>query len=574
MSKQQNHVQPSNPLLFTSPRPDLALPEKPFQVKHKRGLRCCTICIGFILVLFSLQTAFVPHLLKQILDYELSSAFIFYYPHSLTNKNYQRFVGNYFPHSQPLYMIVQFYNVTNYHQLINHHYNGSKFVPALSLTPQITYNQYEMKYDLNFSDNGEFVYFNQKEWYSYNLNLSILTPNEEIIIISPLIATIYEYYYHSHRITSIAFNEILDYLSNKPQLMFLKGNVTHLLFDLHSIDIPLSNGSRIHMEFGILGNNSKQIGYKMNTGYSDNSKYGEILEYENNEYIDCWDPAMQITDESRDFLVQIDYFGLWRLYHAHRHEKISSTKVIAWITQLKRGVPLTYIKKSEHNGVPVYLYYVSTSPMLDNTSINPSNARYFQFGPSGVENLTHCSDDVSIFVSLPLFVNATDYQKNLTKFGISENVIEYANNNPPFLKIEPITGSMFECNKSLQLNTQMKSLQYEKIVKQDKNKNTNTRATSNNNNHRQLSSNTSNYWFENIEEMMVPCIVLSNYEYVDHEASNQLRLAHFVIELIDVLTIVGYVATTLLVLYSSTICFCLGYKKEKQQMNDLGKIQK
>ena len=190
----------------------------------------------------------------------------------------------------------------------------------------ITYNQFDIKYDLNYSTNGEYVSFNQKEWYLYNPDLSSLHPNDTIIIISPFIAAIDNYYHNLNLFDKIIYNEILSYINNKPNLLFLKGTVYHLLFDLLSLNITLKNGTILTIgKYGILNNNTIQFGYTLNTGYYDHSKYGEIIKYQNKLFVDCWNPPMLITNDPIDYSVHMDYFGLWKLYNK------PNTTVIAWV---------------------------------------------------------------------------------------------------------------------------------------------------------------------------------------------------------------------------------------------------
>merc|ERR1719192_819276 len=83
------------------------------------------------------------------------------------------------------------------------------------------------------------------------------------------------------------------------------------------------------------------------------------------------------------------------------------------------------------------------------------------FGPSGVQNMTSCMK-MPIFVSFPEFLGSKELMANNSKIGLDPNPKW---EHQPTLDVEPMTGAVYKSNNSLQLNTIIHSVPFEKPSK-------------------------------------------------------------------------------------------------------------
>lgn len=101
------------------------------------------------------------------------------------------------------------------------------------------------------------------------------------------------------------------------------------------------------------------------------------------------------------------------------------------------------------------------TPQLDNATEWPPNAQFNMFGTSGVLNLTSCMK-MPMFVSFPEFLGAEELAANNTKMGLNPKP---SWDSQPTIDVEPMTGAVYKANNSLQLNTIIHSLPFDKRKK-------------------------------------------------------------------------------------------------------------
>ncbi|ETO18606.1 platelet glycoprotein 4 [Reticulomyxa filosa] len=150
---------------------------------------------------------------------------------------------------------------------------------------------------------------------------------------------------------------------------------------------------------------------------------GEVLMYEGQEYVMCWNPPMSLSPGYDS------YYGLFNLK--------KGDPIYAWVDTLWRSIYADYNGTVNYKGVDVFKYLVQLHPQFDNIDIDPSNAQYYQYGPSGVINLTSC-EGIPVFMSMPMFLGS-DYAVNNTKMGLRNPIWDQ---DAPFLDVEPISGEL------------------------------------------------------------------------------------------------------------------------------------
>jgi hypothetical protein len=105
-------------------------------------------------------------------------------------------------------------------------------------------------------------------------------------------------------------------------------------------------------------------------------------------------------------------------------------------------------KNSDWHGVNLKRYGVRRQDMW-NVTLNPSNAAYWAFGWSGVENLTVCQH-LPAFVSFPHFLYADPrFADNLVGVHAVQNL------HDSYVDIEPQTGMLARAMKRIQVNYQL-----------------------------------------------------------------------------------------------------------------------
>ena len=142
------------------------------------------------------------------------------------------------------------------------------------------------------------------------------------------------------------------------------------------------------------------------------------------------------------------YFGVWSDLREHADAGLPEFLV----TMLKKALSFDYATKVTFKGIPAIRYNASTGRQFMNDTLYPPNAQFFQFGPSGVFNMTHCFQGLPLFFSLPKFYGAPDFYANNSKMGIA--MPEGLEDNG-YVVVEPMTGAALEAKVALQGNTQL-----------------------------------------------------------------------------------------------------------------------
>jgi hypothetical protein len=118
-----------------------------------------------------------------------------------------------------------------------------------------------------------------------------------------------------------------------------------------------------------------------------------------------------------------------------------------WSNELGRAIEFVYNTTESVGGINVRRYLLSSKTLVS-ASILPENADVYQFGPSGLANLTSVVG-VQVFASKPHFL---DGDTSLFMPGILPNV----NKHNSWLDVEPMTGTTLRAQKALQLVYQIR----------------------------------------------------------------------------------------------------------------------
>lgn len=285
--------------------------------------------------------------------------------------------------------------------------------------------------------------------YRYNEELSEISPDEPLTLLSPLVGTLYHWWAVSGKIEDKAMQKVMKIFDDDPYLLFWRGRTAEeLIWSIYEFP-PLD------FKFGFMVNQSNQY-YKLHTGHNAPERMSEVQRWcrdpqhidclynDSSEYIDFWNPAMPISPG------HLFYEGVYALTDLENKNDVPPL----WIDILFRNVYLDYNGTYNLKGIEMYKYGIQLEPQLLSDKEYPPNVQFNQFGPSGILNSSAAYEDILIFLSMVLFYGAPEYLKNNSKLNIPKpGPFDY-----PFIDIEPRTGAVFYANASMQICTPMHSL--------------------------------------------------------------------------------------------------------------------
>eukprot|EP00486_Rosalina_sp_Unknown_P004283 CAMPEP_0201571772 /NCGR_PEP_ID=MMETSP0190_2-20130828/14713_1 /ASSEMBLY_ACC=CAM_ASM_000263 /TAXON_ID=37353 /ORGANISM="Rosalina sp." /LENGTH=397 /DNA_ID=CAMNT_0047996793 /DNA_START=682 /DNA_END=1872 /DNA_ORIENTATION=- len=269
------------------------------------------------------------------------------------------------------------------------------------------------------------------------------------------------------------FDGFFQWLDSDPDNLFSTATARDLIFDILNakwpnqtveINVPLGptytipEGSVIDFTYGMLKNGSGSW-YISHTGYGDEQRMGEVLKWSNqaqnfepdeddpvlinfddmnHTFIDCWYPHLPYSP------AHFIYQGVWAV-----KEDPETSLPPFFVSTLKKPLIFDYYKPVKYRDIPAEQYNTSTGRQFMNESQYPPNAQYFQFGTSGVLNMTHCFNELPLFFSLPHFYGAPDFAVNNSRIGLRDPSGDKDNG---FLQVEPMTGAILNAEVALQGN--------------------------------------------------------------------------------------------------------------------------
>eukprot|EP01084_Bolivina_argentea_P222177 376129_1 len=247
--------------------------------------KCGWCCCGLLLFLFTIQLAFLPQLMKKLVEDGIVDLLIIT---SNTSSGYDQWQSNTGSDAVVPWMECRFFNVTNQYEVIHH---GA--LPQLQITPVMVYNEMTVKFNVSFTEDKEWAQYNTWEYYTYNKNKSYLDPKAEITIISPLLGALYyeQAWNTGFSLKREGIKELeknLKYI-NISDILFWKGTAEDLLFHIYHPHIPIHIYNppilppiwfNKTINFGLLnnGSNSSHSTYEItNTGHKDHKRMGGCL---------------------------------------------------------------------------------------------------------------------------------------------------------------------------------------------------------------------------------------------------------------------------------------------------------
>jgi len=432
------------------------------------------ILLGLFLLLGSVQILWAPTYLENIVHDGITEAFIFTKPMP-DDENYDSWVTNdRGKDSVPIKVYMQFWNLTNPNDVVNGSLPMSLRIPQFELSAPIVYTQYYYRENISFSADGTMSRSYFKTRFFHDAELSEISEDAVFTIIAPLVAGGVHWSERNPadaqgalgRFLSDGFFQWLD--ADGGDKLFSTATATDLIFNILKFRWPETDltfggqtvpaGAVIDFQYGLLKNGSGSW-YISHTGYGDETRMGEVLKWSNQPqnfepsaedpvllnfedgnftFIDCWYPHMPYSPS------HFIYQGVWAI-----KERPEEGIPPFFVSTLRKPLYFDYHGAVDFKGIPAEQYNTSTGRQFWNESVYPPNAQFYQFGPSGVLNMTKCFNDLPLFFSLPKFYGAPDFAANNSLMNMpSPSGLE----DNGYLRVEPMTGAALDANVALQGN--------------------------------------------------------------------------------------------------------------------------
>eukprot|EP01117_Protostelium_nocturnum_P012466 TRINITY_DN459_c1_g1_i1.p1 TRINITY_DN459_c1_g1~~TRINITY_DN459_c1_g1_i1.p1 ORF type:complete len:497 (+),score=126.34 TRINITY_DN459_c1_g1_i1:1875-3365(+) len=343
--------------------------------------------------------------------------------------------------SQPQFQKFYLFNVTNPLQVIS-----GQQKPFLQQVGPYVYRKWMVRYNVTFSPDQNQVQFKTYTYFTFEPNQTVGNPHQDLIttvnlpfqgVKSKLGSEWWE--------TLIA--EAAAGITNSPpftqktahQLIWgYNDTLLEFLANLQpnsSID-PLT---LLQQNQTSLDDSNRKVKYDtIKTGKTDLNNVLQYVKFQDLETVPFWGSEAANKVEGSD--------GSMSPPGLKVGDKISPWIDVAWRTLLLKGSENINVQ-----GLDLIRFKIDPT-VFDNSTTFPSNGAYWQFGPSGVGNLTNVFQGTPIFLSSPHFLDADPFYLSQVD-GLQPNRSLHETS----LDIDPITGITLSVRKRLQIVCQMGS---------------------------------------------------------------------------------------------------------------------
>lgn len=397
-----------------------------------------------------------------------------------------------------IYYEVHMFDITNPDEA------GQGEKPTVAERGPYVYREYFQKFDIEFFDHGNKVSFFTWKYYVFDPDLSYPHSNDEEDMVTNinLIALAAEYYLEDllpdDTPSGPGGNSLKD-LAMKMVLCSNPNNIEVTPFYSQSVknwfwgywDDPYLVGLRSLLESlnkststfttsvpGITNNMSDMDEARRrtnvdvtHTGKSDVRKVGKYIYYQNmssehvcleatskgqpwNESAQQWPACVHYQSEWTEAEAEANgWVPTWATDYANSisgsdctffPREVSQKEIGCFISDIYRSASIEFDGHSDLYGVQLRRYGLREQDLL-NATANPENAQFYQFGPTGVQNITTATG-LPMVLSKPHFLDGA--------FSLYDSVNGMNPNreiHDTTLDVEPITGVLLRAHKRLQV---------------------------------------------------------------------------------------------------------------------------
>lgn len=350
----------------------------------------------------------------------------------------------------PIYDDIYLFNITNPIEFNK----GEKAI--LEPVGPYVYQKYEIKKQANFSGDlkyamyydYEYFVFSESETQKHNNNTSL---NDVIFIPNVPLLTVVSQIAHNSLIPAAVKTTLeelvavyehaegLDYLT-------LNGTVQDILWGMNDPIMSLLHSLKLapSPQFALQTNgstdaNAMKLPTVVYTGHTDISKVDEYHLFHGRNSSDCWGSNAANTINGTEGSM----FEPLLIYN-------KTKSLTIYNEQLFRSVDLEFTNESSYEGIDCYEYRIPDWA-LQNVTNNPTNVAYYAWKYSGMLNLTACAQNVPLYLTKAMFLDAdVRIRENITLSVQANRTL-----HDTFLCVEPYTGVVVNGHKRVQINVQM-----------------------------------------------------------------------------------------------------------------------
>jgi lysosome membrane protein 2 len=336
----------------------------------------------------------------------------------------------------PLYNKYYFLDVTNAYEVQT---MGAK--PSFTERGPYVYREYRLKENVEWSENEEIVSYLPIDYFIFDRNMSVGDPMEDQVTTINYILMSALNFLNGTALQKDPDIEklvalILSLLQGESLLItrsvhdFLWGYEDSILKIVSKFmdNIP----SKFPLQNNVTTANPQAIS-RIRTGVNNLDGLGQFVVWNNMTYLPYWNGSKAQELKGTEGFFFKPGVGKEPLY--------------VFVDFLFRSGYFSYSQNERVKGIDVYRFAIPKVEM-GNTSIDPANAGYYSYGPSGLFNMSSCYPmNPPIFLSKPHFLDC------------SSSVLEAVEGLQPvralhdsFLDVEPMTGILFSGVKRIQTN--------------------------------------------------------------------------------------------------------------------------
>jgi len=397
--------------------------------------------IGLILVVVAIA---VPPIVTRMVDEALRDAVILEGEDSVAFDN---FVDN---HDNLVYTTCYVYDLVN----INDYMVGAK--PVVVERGPYVYTERLRRYNLTWNADGSLLSYRQYKSYEFVKEMSVDDDDERLI--TSLNIPFMGLRYAMAEIGQLGILKyVYDTMLNIPEKdrLFTRRPVREIMFGY--VDSALYTISQMAPQLninphytGIFTNSSLEASmalaknqYTIHTGKGDLSKIRQLALWENITHVQA--------------LVNFQAADAWGTHEASEIRGSeggqfgvptrTTDRPLVWFGNTYRSVELEYQEKIAYKDIHLYRFVVPKS-VTYNVSMLPSNEVYFQYGPSGLYNMSR------IGAGIPMYVTQAQFRDVSPSVSDWIDMVYTAHDEmmESYFDVEPRSGATFHVTTSSQLN--------------------------------------------------------------------------------------------------------------------------
>ncbi|KAI6650937.1 Lysosome membrane protein 2-like [Oopsacas minuta] len=397
---------------------------------RQRKLLVCLSALSFLMIAAGLSTISLAGISMGYVDKAIAQSVA----SQMKLKNGSLLFNQWSAPEIDLYHDYYFFNWTNPGEFIY----GQK--PSFVAVGPYKFREVRVKEDITHSEDECLVTYRQRKYYTFDQEAtgSKLSENDVIVSLNlPLVAA-------AEKTSSFFGESVLDgliYLTGSKLYKKLKvkeliwGYSDSFIRRLQNLGFYSASSFSIHST----SNSSMKLS-TVHTGVCIPSKIGQYQVWEGNSSLTIW------RDDYANMINGTEGLVFQPLVEEKDILQIFVDEMIRPLSIKFRG------DKPSHKGIKTYRFAIPASE-LENSTMNPENARFYQNGPSGLFFLGNSTDPkgLGIYASLPHFLYGDHCLiTNVSGLNPQEDL------HMSYGDIEPITGATLATHSRLQVNYLLK----------------------------------------------------------------------------------------------------------------------